>query len=830
MTIGLSFNPFGTKKGCFSFLLFLVLAFIPFYGLSQETKNFIVEGGAHKIWNKGPIITEKLIIRGELTIADRTDMDITVSQVIIDGGTLNIGSAEKAFEHKLNFLFQKSRTDGFVGIEIKNKGSISIHGAVRDSILTSLSKEANPERQKSLDRNISIKTSDTETDAIVYVEDAKEVVLSGVLFDGMGSNTEPALHWKGATLHKSQVSNSAFLRSKSDDILLDGTSIDIVKNYFISNNGSSIICSPSEATVNNRLESNLIDNRSGKGTYVMEIYNPYQTIRDNRIITRNETHGIGLLSSSLVNGYLKNATHTTLELENNRLRHIDETGANEKKKNVIGLKIDAFAHTGIWRTKANKIVNFKYGCIVSSQNTVLDGFHFIDNTIGIIPGTAYVQNTKIENRKEVDVKDTKAMWVTDSYGTSAPKVSHLTIDNYGVGIHFDGTVAPENYFEKIDFLHTPLVSFEVLHPSSIIKVKDASFVAKKVDSEYQSAHSAGIEHSSHTSMDHGQLNITEPSKHEMHAGMNPSQHASMERSQHAKSDQGQHDMHAALHSSPKRASGYHLFPEESILVSEQSKSFRSKPDIFISVDDNFGNLTISTGFGLLDPIHEHGGELREIEIKNIHTTRTRSFGKPSNRHEIFLAANTHYELFLGENERHYYDLSFEWEAPSESWILLQVPYTYNKAYGMRSFGNLIPPSTDMDELRNKEVTSYLVDTENGKVFIKLFGKHNRDELVLYSAEVLTEISVDSKKVPVRIQTNRKENSVELSFGIPAKTNTEIALLDYDGNIVQSLFNDLSPKKNTTVIVDMDKFDVANEVYLYSITVDDETHRGPVHAY
>ena len=774
----------------------LVLAFAPICLSGQLIDEIIIVEGTEKIWTESPARLEKLIIRGTLKIEDINDIDINASRIIIDGGTLEIGTAQSKFQHRCNIVFHTSKNDSPQGIKVINNGSIIMHGSSRGSeshLETNKMDYTDGKSQKELERNIKISSESIETNATIRIDNAQKVELSGIQFNGLGSKTEASMFWSGQSASSNYINRSVFINSVSNDVVLDGTSVALENNIIISKNGSSIICSPFGEGIGNGIEANLIINNAKNSLFALAIYNPYQSITNNYIRTSEEANGVGILNSSDDADKMWSEPEVISVFSGNIIQYEQDCQNAALALKPIGLQVDDFKHLGIWRFRNNYISNFYYGSIISSKNTVISDFYFKNNTIGIVPGVAYVQNSSFSSEDELVKSDSKAIWVTDVFGNSAPKISDITVENYASGVHFEGLIAPLNYFEKISFNNTPPVSFGALDASSVIRDKDGSFFAEKEEKML------------HMGMDHSNMN-------------------------HSKMNHVEDDMHQSMHISPMVDKGFLLFSKESALVSEHSDFLGNYVNIYKSEGNNFGNLIIATGFGLLDPIHEHGGTFKKLDISNSFNSKTISLEAPTDRHEIFIAANTYYEVDLGLEEMNLFDLSFEWEADPESWVIVKVPYKHSRAYGMHSFGPLIAQSMSEKELEKSETTTYFIDEVNEIALVKLYGDNNKGEMVLYSSDVLTEIAIANKRIPLEMRTDFDKKEITLSYDIPKQTFSKIQMLDYYGNVVETLFNGTTTEEKTTVSVDMNKFDVEDKVYLYSLTIANKVHKGPIHAY
>ncbi|MEO0528579.1 MAG: hypothetical protein AAFZ89_15205, partial [Bacteroidota bacterium] len=486
--------------------------------------------------------------------------------------------------------------------------------------------------------------------------------------------------------------------------------------------------------------------------------------------------------------------HSSFVLEGNTVeRKITNVSQENIETKTIGIFIDNFDHTGIWRTKQNKVSHFDTGVINKSKNITLDKYILENNTIGLVPGPAYINNSSIILTPYHGRQQSKAVWVTDTFSKSKPKITNLSIKNYPIGIAFEGKIGADNYFKKItyDAVEHP-VQFSDLEENSYVFDKDNTLVGESITA----SKSVMTHHHGHSKM-----------------------------SKDMDMDMG--DMDHGTDHTPK---GSYLVSSDSFWKINGSVPLKENAGISKIPASQFGELTISTGFGLDDPVHEHWESFNFLSLVNTQTQKRIRLEGAKNRETFMASGNAAYELAY-ELPENVYDISLEWDAPKDSWIVINVPYKHDKVYALRSFGKLIAASPSKEALLKTNETSYFINASKGMVTVKLYNTTNHNELVLYSSEVLVEIAFEGKKVPLTMKTDVQKNEVIISYHIPdLSLNSNLILTDGYGNPMETLFNGISESNTVTATIDMNKYDLGNTIFLYFLTIDGQKHKGPVYAY
>ncbi len=765
--------------GALNTVLLLSLLCLPLFGLSQRTiplskeelepnGTYVIPSGKTRTLTSDTPRIERLLIQGTLVVNDTEDVALHVGQMHLEGGTLRAGDTDHPFQHRFSISLGAQKKGGSSFLKVSKGGRVLLHGIHTD--IPNTLKDTTDIKQ-----TISIGVENEQQEAAILIESAATIQISGVHLQGLGSQDTPAISWHGKTAGPAHISHSIFSGSKHTDLYLDKTEVLIENNLFISRNGSSITCSPSGIGINNRIVRNTIYNTNNKGKFALRLLNPYQYVSNNTLYVKGNSNGIGILSPK---GYESFKWKKDPKLFNLLENHI-ESLSEKPSSSTVGLRIDAFEHTGIWRSHRNTITNFHLGLITKSKNTIIDGYVLENNLIGIIPGVSYIQNCHLTNEQEHP--ESIGIWATNEDIGSAPKILNINIANYPTGFQIENHVAQPNYFEKITYenVTTPL-KFKNLSSESVLYDKDRS-------------------------LSQIPLPKTDLEPEPVIAG------------HHHGSKKGKHK-------------GLYIFHSTSALNTKESTPLSSDAMIFTAPVANFGTLTIATGFGLEDPVHEHYQQLNTVLLKHSETNRIWAKEEALDTEAFFLPANGIYEFEYQQSNAPLYDLSFEWEAPEDSWIIIKFKYPYPTIKGLRSFGSLIQPTTSMHGLMHQNETSYYFEPSSETVFAKIYNHSNRDELVIYSSDILTEIKVNGKKVPLSIYSDIKNDKIIIAYNLPTTATSTLVLTDQYGNTLETLHDGTSDAGKVSKEFSLRKHDVRTGVYLYFLTVGEQTHKGPVYAY
>ncbi|WP_430906155.1 G8 domain-containing protein [Maribacter sp. 2-571] len=741
-------------------------------GKQQDT--VIVPFGKTRILTKNTATVGKLIVRGTLKVDDSKDIALFANHIAIDGGTLQVGTKETPFKHRFSIRFTPSIDQKPSELKAINGGRLLLYGTSLKNGAKSESDQDSKNAISTSQRSITI-GSDTEKHRFtVLIADAGAVEISGMHIQGAGiQDTVPALSWFGDTEVPSYIEKSVFSNSEHTALLLDKTTVRVAENSFHYGKAHAVVCSPSGIGSENKIIGNTIYNNS-QGIFAVRINNPYQTFAENGLHLANGTKGIGILKPDGYEHFIWKKDAKNFHFATNTI-----SGITKKDTAItVGVQIGNFEHSGIWRSHQNIIENCAIGLWNQSKNLVLDRYVFKNNTIGLSPGAAYVQHCVLSN----DTKQpaSTALQIVSKNGISEPKLTNVQIVNYAVGMHIEGAVSEHNYFEKIVYDHVaePL-RFKNLSKESVLYDKDRSLTRSPLPEM-----------------------VARPSKKEGH---------------HHGGGKNKHK-------------GCYLFPSNSNLATKNSTPLPGDPSIQIAPVSQFGTLTIATGFGLEDPVHEHRQQLQTLNIEHLETHRRWMKKEVLDNESFFLPSDGGYTLAYGTTDTDLYDLSFEWEAPETSWIMIKMAYPYPTVKGLRSFGSLIPPTESLHALMHENKTGYFYEAHTETAYVKIYNEGNRDELVVYSSDVLTEIRVDGKKIPLSIYRDAKKDAIVIAYELPKKMASTLVLTDNFGNVLKTLHDSDSDIGKIAKELDLTGFDFENDNYFYFLTIDDQTHKGPVYRY
>ncbi|QLG45719.1 G8 domain-containing protein [Costertonia aggregata] len=754
----------------FTYILFFVFLIIRFEAtLGQQPRELKIVAGETYELTKSHKNFDKIIVKGLLKVVDKRNLQLVTGQMIIDGGTLEVGTPEEPFHHQFKLLFKNKGFEQH-GLKVVNQGRVYLNGRAR--------------KNDSLQKTIQLTTFDSTQNAIVTFKDVNQIQISQTTFKGLGNKSNAAVAWEGAS-KESYIQHSAFVNSKNTDIELDNTSITLKQNLFITNHGSTIICSKSGLGTNNKILENTIYASGLDSIYAISIHHPFQHIQKNRLVLSGAVSGILFRPKNPKQKTSLQKSKSTPSFEENTLERVRHPLENQVTNETIGILFEDFGKSLIFKARNNSVSNFSVGAIVTGGNYVLEKCHFKNNTTGVFAGTGYLNECTFHMANKV--KGTTAIIASNRFGNAAPKITDVNILNYDTGIQYDGVIGASNYIKATSFVNTVPVSFKNLSAESVILDADGSLSLKGNPNKDISKNS----------IDHAHHNISQA-------------HHTM-----VKTDKTKRTL---------------IYPKTALLVSEASQQFNSLDGVYCSDEGLSGVLAISTGFGLSDPVHEHDGNFIDLEVHHLTSGNSKKIQKQTNRQELLLSANSVYKVMYKNKGNPLYDISLEWDGPIGTWIMVQLPYPHEKPVAMRSFGSLIQPSKSINEVKNSPKTTYFVDRNKKMAFIKLFNSDFADELVLYSSRVKTEIEIEGQKIPIELVTHLGKNQLSISFKTPKNTFSQLDVLDYYGNIVNTLFKGTSIDNITKSTIDLNQYDIEKEMFRYSLTVDGKNHKGPIHTY
>ncbi|MEM8507301.1 MAG: G8 domain-containing protein [Bacteroidota bacterium] len=739
--------------------------------IGQQQNNLIVEKG-EELLIRDNLQIDRMVIRGTVTIMDQQDLTLRFSSLLLDGGQLIAGTPSKPFKHQLSLIL-----DATIGaIRVQNGGRLVLTGAA-----TSALKLKKPVASEKLDsvktyRNIRLEVLKGKSGYITSTENST-IQASGVAIDGFGTSAHAAIGIYDLSTANSYLKQSMVCNSKNIDLRLTNSTMVVENNSFLSTSYTSIKSFGGTNHTFPRFRKNSIINTAGKDSFAIVLENLNQEFTENKVFVQKRTNGISVLhrSEKKGTGFNKRANFT---FDNNRIINLSSSDTTA----TIGLSIQDLQSKSLIKSTANHIQNFGIGAHVHSGNIMLSNYSFLNNRIGCIPGTAYIEKSSFRRETGKVKNGSKALWITDRFGKSAPKMSSISIQNHGQGLCFDGLVSAPNYFEAFHFEGTDPLAFSDIAPRSVIHDKDGSL-----------------------------LRI--PNKTSSHHRMHGSSH---------------HGHHMAKVTNIPQ--GYILYPSYSFLRYPNDKPLPNVGDMHYAPRNIVGTLTVATGMGLTDPVHEHHGQFDGVTLINS-LGDSRTIKQKNNAIEVDLMADECYQLDFGEQPLPFFDFGFEWEAPSQKSIYIKMPYPHDTPVAMRSFGNQLFSVQDMDALKSSNVSTYYWDKSNKMVYLKMIAQDNFEEMVIYSSAIRTEITIDGIQVPLSMQRNENKDTLVFEYTVPkANSYSKFEVLDYYGNVVEKPFEGTIKGSKNTLEIALGDYDFKTKVYRYALIVGNQVHRGPIYPY
>ena len=409
-------------------------------GFGQKGEGFVVEEH-QKYTLQDNLEVGQLIIKGVFKVEDKKDISLKFSSLLIDGGTLIVGSKDHPFQHQLTL--QITSNEGYV--KVLNGGSLGLFGMVQTQVKLERIQPGSAFKTADDQRNIEWNTN-KKSSGHILLSNAGNINIWGTSFNGLGTPMQPALTIQGQTKEKPFLSNCVFQASKNIDLRINDSSVVIQDNLFISKAHTSIKSHYSHTAQQPIFKNNIVYNASGPDNFAVVLESLAHIFTDNDVVVDGNTHGVGILNKQ-IKGKASTKTDQKFIFNNNRMVNI--TG--ERQKTNIGLRVDNFGSKNLIPSSGNKIEGFGIGAVLKNPKFVGSNYVFTDNSTGCIPGPSYLLHAVFRLSDQTKKEHTRGIWVTDLYGKSAPKLSDVKIQNYGLGIHFEGFVSSANYFTKINF-------------------------------------------------------------------------------------------------------------------------------------------------------------------------------------------------------------------------------------------------------------------------------------------------------------------------------------------------------------------------------------------
>ena len=205
------------------------------------------------------------------------------------------------------------------------------------------------------------------------------------------------------------------------------------------------------------------------------------------------------------------------------------------------------------------------------------------------------------------------------------------------------------------------------------------------------------------------------------------------------------DAHAHHHTRPT-SKAVIVVPSADLRVSQSCTPLTSTDGWTVCPLASTGRLTIATGHGLSDPIHEHTkplGSVRidaggEHSISAVQSAVQESFAE--------LAGAKSYQLALPEIAN-YHDVYLGWESTAP--VRLRLVYPHDQPVVMRALGSVLPVVESPLAVDTASRSCYHVDAHTGAITLALVPDGGPEEVIIYSRDVPVP-AIFSETQPVRL--------------------------------------------------------------------------------
>lgn len=806
--------------------IFFTFLFCSLIANAQFQKSVLkIERGETLILDRSPRHLDSLIIKGQLIIKDRRNIKISVRTIIIDGGLLQIGTPEDPFRNKITINFNilgDLQTENDCKLLVKNNGRISMHGLSGEKttwtqLKNTLSNGNNILQLKDItnwQRNdkvliTSINNGFKNEIAELYSAFNREAVIKTIFQE---SHTPKTFNFK----EPFTIAPYAALLSHTIEI---GLHPDLPKN-----------------TINTQL---IIEDSAGEIAFSGVAFSNLGTTKQHTSIL-NWTNSKG-------NSFIKNCSFydlntdaivldkTSISISNSVFFSNAGTvitcavsGSGQNNKILDNLIVyDSYSNdseeAGIKLMNPFQLINgnqiigprFTSGILyhlpkdleAKNWNGASDDFSLQDNFIYNLPSIK---------------SSSKGIYLENFQHKNYWKILNNTVVNYSRGIQID---ADNNRISKFKSYNNPigvisasnnLNEIEIFNPdkrlsiqSKAISIISSRKLTPKVTDVTISGYDIGVEIGGRLD----KLNSFEKINFK-----NVKSTLNIEKLNQQSYIRDIDGSFGTKNSSNSKE--VILVPKASFLRYDKCIPIDEFNEIYSCDFNQYGTLLLSTGTALDRPLEKHENAFKNTQVRRGNLNLSSS---EINNKKIFLTpVNEQYELFFESNKNPIYDICLEWKSKQDSWIITSFPYAYEKVFGLRSFGGLIKPVESLEQLRSSKQISYIIDKENKKIYVKLFNRQHNNKIIFYA------VKYSDNEVPFRFAQSKKKRELTLAYEIPKNTETSVRIKDINGNIIKTLFDGKQRRKFVEIVIDVDQYNLENELRFYELTINDKVYRGPIY--
>ncbi|OAV45377.1 hypothetical protein A3850_013135 [Lewinella sp. 4G2] len=523
--------------------------------------------------------------------------------------------------------------------------------------------------------------------------------------------------------------------------LAGGVGGSIINCRFAVTNGVAIQLSPAGLGSGYLLVGNFIE-VAGVGIGIRS-GSPLHTIRNNEIKLLAEGVGIEYAIHPAYRDFVWDNRTTSFVLAKNTI-----VGKGEG----MGIKIPAMQFRKNVTLENNQVEGCQIGASIEGNRIVATGWELNGNKMGLLLGDAYLQDTQIKMGNEAGIRVIGPR----------PHLTDVMVHGYPVGLQVASPLASGNFVDRLQ-LHGVDQAIQILVPG-----EEGLFFPNGAEYLLPASGSPPMKASGQVSSKKiaGEDQATNASK-AMHCGSHPP-------AELAKVDQGHHAHH---HVSPP-SSALHLRPRPHVANSEACTDYG---DWMVCPEQSVGELTVATGHGLSDPVHEHNIPLAGMELSNAYG----QWPLVADHQEATtaLAAGVVYELteaFAGDQ----YDLSLNWNSTSEQPAYLSIPCPHDRPMVFRALGDRLPYLTSKEKVYASSSSAYYFDSGAGTLHLAIQARGGEETVVIYNERTRTELVVDEEPTVVDVRFDADAEAMVFRYQLPPGTDAELRLTDMFGTDYQ----------------------------------------------
>ncbi|MEM1358331.1 MAG: hypothetical protein AAGF89_09040, partial [Bacteroidota bacterium] len=346
-----------------------------------------------------------------------------------------------------------------------------------------------------------------------------------------------------------------------------------------------------------------------------------------------------------------------------------------------------------------------------------------------------------------------------------PRIQELMVHGYTTGIDIRGNIQAGGYLSKLQFHQVnQVISLPATSPVMLSFPDGADWLLPSQTSKHhhqkeslQAAEFCHTMSSSEAMMEHSNTSLAAKKK------ATPLEH-------HGAAND--HKAHVHQHAPPPSKMVHLVPPNHPSGITSDSKI----NDWSLVPEKLVGDLSISTGFGMSDPVHEHDHPLHQLGLSSGEVQHT--YLPEGQEHSLILGVGKIYSLQVDFTK--FYDLSLEWTSTTEAPVLIKIPYPHEHPLVFRSLGAKLPRLTSVAQLRQDKRSAWYYDDVKKEVFLALRAGKHPIEVILYSEEVEASISAREASVPVRVATDAATGMTNISYQLSGEQPAKLTLTDIFG--------------------------------------------------